>query len=58
MTHKEIAERILEQGNCDGIRCMNDDGSFCPFFNRIDGCEYYGIEENVKDYLKELEETK
>ena len=58
MTQKETAERILEQGNCEGIKCMNDDGSFCPFFNLRYGCEYCGIEENVKDYLKELEETK
>lgn len=62
MTNREICERIVKNGDCDGVACnpqrfINEynKGTYCPVF---DAC-YVGADrvELAKEWLKKHEEA-
>ena len=62
MTNREICERIVKNGNCDGVACNPrqrqpsiNKGTYCPVF---DAC-YIGVDrvELARQWLKEREEA-
>lgn len=50
MNEREICEKIIEQGNCEGISCSRDQ---CPFESKNYDCRTYKIVKNAKQWLED-----